>query len=146
MRLLHIGVMTESRVTSTRFKTMKQLTVILLWTLLVSNTHARDEGYALQCTAVATGSKRIVSFLQDDVNKRARFIATASRTMWDEHEWQPNTLIIKDMLQLAEQKAVALSRITIDRATLVAQQTTQNGDSPPIALQCERWTPQTRNK
>lgn len=70
--------------------------LILACTFLFAHlATARDTGYAMECVADAASPKIIVSFLENGVNKRVRYVKNATGEMWDEHEWFADKFFVR---------------------------------------------------
>lgn len=122
--------------------------VLGLSLLLFSSTIlGRDTGYALECTAVDGGVPKLFSFIEDGVEKRVRFLEVGSRTMWDSHEWNGTMLTIKSHVHAKEESEAAVTSImNIDMDTMRASFQNTSNSADVVQMQCERWSPQIRNK
>ncbi len=115
--------------------------------LLPASALARDVGYALECRDSETGLRQYVSFLEEGVDKRVNFLETASRTLWDDHTWGEDGVVVSSFMQMkSEAEARLTAKMEIDKASLSAVYR-RFGDTENLStLQCVPWSPQTRNK
>lgn len=126
---------------------MKLVLVALACALLTQIVYGRDSGFALECASIENGQTQIISFLEEDIDKRVRYIETDSRSMWDSHEWQIDKFHIISYMQLkGEEAASIVSTIEIDRETLEAEFVPTSTPNEITKMQCERWAPRIRNK
>ncbi len=126
---------------------MKFIFIALACALASSISYGRDSGFALECSAIETGQTQIISFLEVDTDKRVRYLETESRTMWDSHEWLSNKFIVRSFMQVkGDGDASLISYIEIEKDTLAASFFSLVDPIRTIKMQCQRWTPQSRNK
>lgn len=108
---------------------------------------ARDAGYALECAADASATKLIVSFLETDVDKRVRYVMNDSGKMWDEHEWLADKFIVRSFRQSKDSAVpILISSLEIERESLRAVLVPIDAAAIASTLQCQQWSPRTRNK
>jgi len=115
--------------------------------LIALTTHARDIGYALECVAEDSVQKLIISFLETGVDKRVRFLETVNGAMWDSHHWSNGNVTVNNFVQAKESsEASVISFINIELETMRASFVRLNNTDEVTDMQCQRWSPQTRNK
>jgi hypothetical protein len=120
---------------------------LLIWLMLAHAAMGRDTGYALECLSSDTGDVHLLSFLEDDVNKTVRHLQIGDVEYWDQHTWTPDVLTVTSNRQARgdAQPSVVFS-VNVNRATLRASLVTGADAEAPTVLQCQRWSPRTRNK
>ena len=57
---------------------LKCTVMVVACSLFTQYSLGRDVGYALECTAIENGRTQIISFLEDEVDKRVRYLETES--------------------------------------------------------------------
>ena len=126
---------------------MKYILVRLACLGITSFSYGRDIGYAIQCIPIESGPALVIFFLEDGTNKRVRFLETATGAMWDNHEWIDRTVTISSFSQAkGESQPSLISYIEVDTELMSAKQFRANSLDRAVSLQCERWSPRTRNK
>ena len=126
---------------------MRTLLTGLVCALASMSIYARDTGYALQCRGIEDAHTQVISFLETDVDKRARYMETGSRTLWDSHEWHSDKFLVRSFMQRkGDEEPTLISFIEIQRGSLLAELTKLGDPIEVTTLRCERWSPQTRNK
>ncbi len=109
--------------------------------------HARDSGYALECTPVGAGQNMIISFLEDDTDKVVRYLETSSGTFWDSHEWTADKFILRSYMRASNSdQETVVSQLELERKTMNAtfRRTEESGTAQQF--QCVRWVPKSSNK
>ncbi len=125
--------------------------LLLAFTLLITQPAlARDTGYAMECMADAASPKMLVSFLENGVNKRVRYVKNASGEMWDDHEWLADRFFVRSFRQSKDAAApILVSSLEIERSEIEPGSLSAvfvQDDATSTNLQCRRWSPQMRNK
>jgi len=126
---------------------LKKLLLILTCTLAIPTSYGRDRGFAIECTPSSNGIKKILSFFEIGIDKRVRYLEAGAQTMWDSHEWANGSVTVNSFIQpKGNTEASLISFIKIDMETMVGEFTNMSDSSNSISMQCQRWSPQTRNK
>jgi hypothetical protein len=122
----------------------------LVLALLSSVAYGRDVGYALECSAADGSSRQLITFLENGVNKRVRYLESGNRAMWDSHEWNDTAVTVRSMVQIrGEGEPKVEAYVEIDTRSLRARFIRLGGvagGAAAIDMQCQRWRPETRNK
>lgn len=122
---------------------MKKLVLVVL--LFTQPLYARDAGYALQCKS-SGGLSKLFSYLEDDVDKTANRLDTDNFSMWDEHRWFKNSLMVLSFRQNKGEKSQLMTTLTLDRSDQSAVFVDTNESLTAQEIQCEPWEPSSRNK
>jgi hypothetical protein len=126
---------------------VKKYLALFIFALTTMSVYGRDTGYVLECVIDESGLKQIISFLENDTDKRVRFLETATNTMWDTHEWESDIVTIRSFTQAkGMSEASLISSIEINMKTMLAKFVRQSEPASVTHMQCQRWSPQIRNK
>jgi hypothetical protein len=91
--------------------------------------------------------KQILSFFETGIDKRVRYLEAGTQTLWDSHEWGNGYVIVGSFIQTKEKtEASLISFMKIELETMVGEFVRMSDSSNVVSMQCQRWSPQTRNK
>ncbi|PCI79429.1 MAG: hypothetical protein COB20_04745 [SAR86 cluster bacterium] len=126
---------------------MKKLLLILACTLAIPISYGRDTGFAIECTPSNNGLKQILAFFEIGIDKRVRYLEAGTQTMWDNHEWENGYVTVSSFIQTKGNTEASLISFTkIELETMIGEFVSMSDSSNTISMQCQRWSPQTRNK
>lgn len=126
---------------------MKKLLLILACALAIPISYGRDRGFALECTSTNNGIKQILSFFETGIDKRVRYLEAGTQTMWDTHAWENGYVTVSSFIQMKGNTEASLISFTkIEFQTMVGEFVRMSDSSKVVSMQCQRWSPQTRNK
>lgn len=126
---------------------MKKLLLILICTLAIPVSYGRDRGFAIECTPSNNGIKQILSFFETGIDKRVRYLEAGTQKMWDSHEWEVGYVTVSSFIQLeGDTEASLISLMKIELETMLGEFVRMSDSSKVVRMQCQRWSPQTRNK
>lgn len=126
---------------------LKKLLLILICTLAIPASYGRDRGFAIECTPPNNGIKQILSFFETGIDKRVRYLEAGTQTMWDNHEWEVGYVTVSSFIQREEDtEASLISLMKIELETMLGEFVRMSDSSKVVRMQCQRWSPQTRNK
>lgn len=126
---------------------MKKLLLILICTLAIPVSYGRDRGFAIECTPSKNGIKQILSFFETGIDKRVRYLEAGTQKMWDSHEWEVGYVTVSSFIQLeGDTEASLISLMKIELETMLGEFVRMSDSSKVVRMQCQRWSPQTRNK
>ena len=126
---------------------LKKLLLILICTLAIPVSYGRDRGFAIECTPSNNGIKQILSFFETGIDKRVRYLEAGTQTMWDSHEWGIGYVTVSSFVQMKGNTEASLISFTkIELETMLGEFVRMSDPSKVVRMQCQRWSPQTRNK
>ena len=125
----------------------KKLLLILICTLAIAVSYGRDRGFAIECTPLNNDIKQILSFFETGIDKRVRYLEAGTKTMWDSHEWGIGYVTVSSFVQMkGNTEASLISFMKIELETMLGEFVRMSDSSKIVRMQCQRWSPQTRNK
>ena len=126
---------------------LKKLLLILICTLAIPASYGRDRGFAIECTPSNNGIKQILSFFETGIDKRVRYLEAGTQTMWDSHEWENGYVTVSSFVRMKGNTEASLISFTkIELGTMLGEFVRISDSSKVVRMQCQRWSPQTRNK
>jgi hypothetical protein len=126
---------------------LKKLLLIMICTLAIPVSYGRDRGFAIECTPSNNGIKQILSFFETGIDKRVRYLEAGTQTMWDSHEWGIGYVTVSSFVQMKGNTEASLISFTkIELETMLGEFVRMSDSSKVVRMQCQRWSPQTRNK
>ena len=126
---------------------LKELLLILICTLAIPVSYGCDRGFAIECTPLNNDIKQILSFFETGIDKRVRYLVAGTQTMWDSHEWEVGYVTVSSFIQLkGDTEASLIWLMKIELETMLGEFLRMSDSSKVVRMQCQRWSPQTRNK
>ena len=122
---------------------MHRFTAALFLLFITFTATAREQGYALECNSGGSPQTHIVSFLEEDIDKKV----SLSANLWDIHTWTKEELLVESfLLRQGQNQPQLVTSIRINRETLRAVLSETRETLVVTELQCQTWSPRTRNK